>query len=78
MGCVIAELSVSRSFFNQFVRYIYNELNEDTAGHRKLILEYGSLFSMAPLSSELRRNATIIKKKTAHHFVMTSSLRIKI
>ena len=68
------QLSVPGCFFNQFVTAIYtyinidrvlivricNELIEETARRRKLILACGSLLAMAPLSSELRRKYQII------------------
>ena len=40
--------------------YIRNELIEETARHRKLILESSSLLAMAPVSSELRRKRRFI------------------
>ena len=50
---------VPGSFFNQFVTDS-NELIEETAKHRRLILACGSLLAMAPLSSDLKRNCLLI------------------
>ena len=41
--------------------YICNELIEETARHKKLILACGSLLAMAPLSSELRPKCRLME-----------------
>ena len=40
--------------------YICNELIEETAGRRKLIFPYGSILTMAPVSSEFRAKCRLI------------------
>ena len=40
--------------------YICNELIEETARHKKLILACGSILAMVPLSSDLREKWRLI------------------
>ena len=50
-----------------------NELIEETAGHRKLILACESFSAMAPVSSELRRKCRLIMELLSDFYKLSNT-----